>query len=194
MSEKLTDLVATMRTFVVDKALMRGLEREKNQLEKQVISLARFNYAREPELTRDRLKLRQLVDEVSQVLKRLELVKERAEPVLMKLRERPGIEARALEEKSEEFAQQFLSGKITYDVFTKQYIGLRKETSKKRLIADRANLGPNLMQQASPARRRTSSPLDREAKSVEVDDDLVPPPPPPPTRPRRSRGSSARFK
>lgn len=118
-------------------------------MRKQVASLANYNYAREPEFVRDRLKLREITDDVAKMVK--QVTGKHLEPILEKLsniQEQLAHEARQREELSEAMAHRFLTADDDdddgdndnhepYDEFIRQYIGLRKETSRKRILADR---------------------------------------------------------
>jgi len=118
-----------------NKSVIRKLTQQRNNLEKQVLSLAKFNYAREPEFVRDRLRLRELVEEVSQLVKHTHELARKLKP-LQKCLKKQTEETRQLEEKSEAMAQDFLQGNMRLDEFTSKYVDLRKETVRKRLIVD----------------------------------------------------------
>lgn len=105
---------------------------------KQVFNLANFNYAREPEFVRNRLKLRDLSREVSNLI--IKINSKHIEPILERLgsvQTDLANDARKYEESSESMAQDFLAGKKNYTEFIEEYIRLRNETSRKRILADR---------------------------------------------------------
>ena len=62
------------------------------------------------------------------------------EPILDKqngVQDKLAQDARSCEESSEAMANEFLASSMPYDDFIKQYIPIRKETSKKRILADK---------------------------------------------------------
>ena len=119
-----------------NRALLRKLESEKKELSEDVIKLAKWNYAREPEFVRDRLKLKQITDEVSRIVRQSQSLKAKAEPILEKLEKKILNGLKEMEERSETMAQEFLKNQIPYDDFSDRYIELRKITNERRLLAD----------------------------------------------------------
>ena len=123
--------------------------------------MASFNYAREPDFVRDRLRLRNLLDEVSSLKRRV--TTKRLLPILEELNKaqsKLSTEARNSEEQSERMAQEFLDGGKTHDQFIEEYLKLRKETSKKRILADKLTKERNdLLEKISASPRGSDSPL-----------------------------------
>lgn len=140
-----------------DRLILKRLVTQRNELKRDVLSLAKFNYAREPDFVRDRLKLRNLVEEVSQIVRHTQELTEKIKPV-QKALEKKFSEAKILEEKSEAMAQDFLQQKITHEEFIKQYVELRKETIKKRLLADGLSNHITLARKYSSAHATTVEP------------------------------------
>jgi hypothetical protein len=120
---------------------IKQLERERDSLKEQVLTLAYCNHAREPEFVRDRTKLRELTRSVAQLVKHLN--SKHIEPIVSKLKLAQGRLAQAArrhEEESELVAQRFLESttdSTKVQQFTNDYIEIRKEAIKKRTLADR---------------------------------------------------------
>lgn len=114
------------------------MHRELDELNKQVSSLANFNYAREPDFVRDRKKVRETVDEVAPLSRYI--TSRHLEPFIDRLGKTQDLlasEARKHEEQSEIMAKEFLSGRKSYDEFMEEYIAIRKQTSARRIQADK---------------------------------------------------------
>lgn len=127
------------------------LEQERDTLKKQLHELADCNYAREPEFVQARLKLRESLDEVNAWRRRV--IGRHLNPILEKLNKaesKLAEEARSFEEQSEQLAQEFMRNSKNVDSFTEEYIKLRKEASKKRLLADRLVKEKNMLAEAIP--------------------------------------------
>lgn len=141
---------------------IRRLERERDEMRKQVLSLAETNYAREPEFVRDRLRLREQSEELARMLRQLE--SKHMEPILVQLnavQAKLARDAMKHEEQSETMAHQFLVGACagpaegadgghgcaegadptssggSCEQFLRDYVELRGETIKRRILADR---------------------------------------------------------
>lgn len=117
---------------------IKGLRNELDELSKQVSSLANYNYAREPDFVRDRMKVRDTVDDAAPLCRHI--ATKHLEPFIDRLTEAQNLltrEARKREELSESLALDFLSRQTNYDEFINEYIDVRKETSIKRTLADK---------------------------------------------------------
>lgn len=134
--------------------------------------MAKFNYAREPEFVRDRTKLREVLDDVAGMVRYT--TSRHLEPILDKLNQllnKLTSEATRHEELSESMAQDFLNGKKSYTEFIDQYIKLRKETSKKRIVADklakeRTTLANTITPSSGNAPNYSPVPTPRQRKRV----------------------------
>lgn len=138
---------------------LRKLEQERDDLQRQVTNLANFNYAREPEFVRDRLKLRETLDEVNALRRRVS--SKHLQPIVEKLNKTQSqlsAEARKYEEESESMAQEFLDGKKSYDDFVEEYIKLRHQTSQKRILADKLAKEKTKLSEDIPRPFGTNSP------------------------------------
>lgn len=161
-----------------DKALLKKLLVERNTLNDQVVKLGNFNLAREPDFVRGRLSLRNIVEEVDETIRRLDI--KYLQPILEKLNraeEQLSLIARKYEEESEQLAQQFLDKSLAYDGFIEKYIKLRKEASKKRVLADRLAREKSMLADTSKFIKTRSA-------------NLINPPAPTPPRRKKVRGSS----
>lgn len=127
------------------------LEKERDELRDQVVELANFNYAREPEFVKDRMRLREKLEDVAD-LKRivaskwimvLNTVMTKLEANQTKL----STNALRLEEDSEQVARAYLEGKLKHDQFIDQYIQLRKDASRARALADKLTKEKNILAQ-----------------------------------------------
>lgn len=116
---------------------MKNLLKERNELKKQVVTLANFNYAREPQYVRDRLDLTCILDEVSNLRKRIN--SKQITPLVTKLEkalEALEKDAYEYEVQSELLQQQFLEKSLDYASFNEQYVKIRKQACVKRKLAD----------------------------------------------------------
>lgn len=114
------------------------MRKELDELSKQVSSLANFNYAREPDFVRDRVKVKETIDDAAPLYRYI--TSKHLEPFLGRLgRAQSSLaeDARKCEEESERMASEFLSGKKGYEEFIDEYIAIRKQTSARRLKADK---------------------------------------------------------
>ena len=131
--------------------------------------LADCNYAREPEFVQARLKLRETLDDVNEWRRRV--TGRHLNPIIEKLnkaQEKLAEEARSLEKQSEQMAEDFLHGSKSLDLFIEDYIKLRKETSQKRILADRLAKEKNMLAVTIPRQMDSSSPIPapRQKKRV----------------------------
>lgn len=152
----------TMKPPELTSHKIKKLERELDDLKKQTTSLANFNYAREPEFVRDRLKLRETCDQVAAAVRHA--TTKLIEPILERLttlQNELSNDARKHEELSELVAQEFLSGNKGYAEFIDEYISLRKETSKKRILADRLAKEKNELSSNIPKPHQTQQNLHK---------------------------------
>lgn len=129
------------------------LEKQKNELKKQIFRMAEFNWAREPEIARDRHRLILMMESVTRLIKRTEPLISICEKIAKKLND-----VRPAEENSEQLAQDFLKGKLPNDEFIDKYVELRKEIIKRRLLADCLNTQITLAKKYSSAQATTVEP------------------------------------
>lgn len=114
------------------------LQHERDNLSAKVIEMANMNYAREPEFVKDRLKLRGTLNELSTI--KQDLTSKSIKPIIdhmNQIQEKLASKAKEVEETSENIASSFLDGSIDHGEFLRQYIDKRKDTTKRRYIADR---------------------------------------------------------
>lgn len=145
------------------------LQRQRDELRKQNADLAKFNYAREPEFVKDRLKLRQVLDDTATLKRRL--MCKQLTPILEKLdicHANLLATTCQLEEQCERMASDFLEGRKSFDMFKAAYLQLRSSASRKRILADklgqeRARLLANL---PKPAATGSPVPAPRQRKRV----------------------------
>lgn len=122
----------------LDKLDKEYLIKARNQLRKQIATLASLNYAREPQLVRDRNKLTSELEQVKNLQKKINL--KYINPFMAMLDKALDItisQLRKFEEQSEQLAQSFLMSYIGYETFIEQYIDIRKKVSIKRILADK---------------------------------------------------------
>lgn len=119
------------------------LIRERDDLRNQVIKLANYNYAREPDFVRDRVKLRETVDEVGHlkrhVERRIGLLLDKVLDKLEKEEVKLNESASSKFEDSEKFAKSYLDGKLDtkHEHFIDEYTKLRKEAHKASILAEK---------------------------------------------------------
>lgn len=145
------------------------MQADRDCLQKQVNDLAIYNYAREPEFVRDRQKLRQTLDDVSALRRKVAM--KHLQPILDKLNKAQNnisSEGRKYEEQSELLSSEFLNGDRSHEDFVEEYIKLRKETSRQRALADklaqeREKLAENVTR---PFESASPIPMPRQRKRV----------------------------
>lgn len=166
---KLTPLLFTLPTQNHYLIQLKVLNREHGTLTKQVNDLANFNYAREPEFVRNRLKLRDTLDEVATLRRR---VTKHLQPILNKLEVAKGkLSASAIlaEEESEQVALSYLKeGSTSQDAFIELYVKLRKEAHEKRILADKLTKEKDMLANHIPKPLESNSPIPtpRQRKRV----------------------------
>lgn len=136
-------LVNSEDNFLVDclldqvPAVKKSLTK-RDTLEAHVQALASYNYAREPEFVRDRINLREQIEQTNAIRRRI--VHRYVDPIMHKLgatHEKLTKEAREAEEQSECLAKKYLDGELEHQAFIEQYMKIREVTSQKRTLADR---------------------------------------------------------
>lgn len=108
-------------------------------------NLCAFNYAREPEYVRDRVKIREIVEDTASIRRRIVKSHLPLLDLLSKTHCQISLDARKYEEESEGMAQEFLSGNKSYDEFIRDYLEARMKATGKRALADRLAKEKNLL-------------------------------------------------
>lgn len=144
------------------------LNKEHANLKKQVNDLANFNYAREPEFVRDRLTLRDTLDDVATLRRR---VTKHLQPILNKLeltQKKLSTAADSAQKESEQVENSYLEGVTTQDTFIELYVKLRKEAHEKRILADKLTREKNMLTGCVPKPFESNSPIPtpRQRKRV----------------------------
>lgn len=152
------------------------------QLSQQVLTLADFNYAREPVLNRQRAALQRSIEEVSSLRSRI--TQRHVKPIMKRLNElqiKLSTHAKSLEDESDRMAQDLLEGRLAFEDCLERYLKTRKETSKQQILADRLAKEKDKLAQTVT----TSTKFLNQRKLVETQQDK-PPSPMPRTKKRAS--------
>lgn len=129
-------------------------------MKRDVVELANLNYAREPIFAKDRSKIRNKLADIEALMRKLALLD--ISPALTKLDQARTLlsdKARELEQQSERLASEYLNGSKSHEKFQHEYLEIRKQSSKTRILADRLTEERNRLVENVPSNTMLHRPV-----------------------------------